>query len=305
MQRRSRRYALIVFGERPSAASLLPKASDAWDRLRFRSVTDPDVESGLLNSRSLPAAVFVIVLVSFLHAPAHGGSLGQRQFIDATGLFGPDKEHAQHALGLIHRGLGPFLSALQFQERIGFEEFPNVGNEDAGELSFSTEEGFDLFEILSIGVEGPLRLALGPQMFNVGLRGLMQCRFHHNSASFFVCDDLSKEFIDLAKQLFNMAKVANVTPMNGFPGMPSQLPLDADHQFCDLFLFFSICLLGVFIAGPAVHGLSPLLFVSFYNILIFNVIAHPHTGFVCEGSQGEFTGYLKNVQVFTVRGRHS
>jgi hypothetical protein len=142
-------------------------------------------------------------------------------------------------------------------------------------------------------------------MFNLGLRDLMQCRFHHNSASFFVWDGLSTEFIDLAKQLFNMAKVANMTPMNGFPGMPSQLPLDADHQFCDLFLFFSICLLGVFIACPAVHGLSPLLFVNFYNTLIFNVIAHPHTGFVCEGSQGVFTGYLKNVQVFTVRGRHS
>jgi len=47
----SRRYALIVFDERPSAASLLPKASTACSR-----------RSGLGRSRSGLVAVFVILL---------------------------------------------------------------------------------------------------------------------------------------------------------------------------------------------------------------------------------------------------
>ena len=53
--RRSRRYALMVFGERPSAASLLPKASTARSN-----------GSGPGSSRSALFAAFVMLAASFL-----------------------------------------------------------------------------------------------------------------------------------------------------------------------------------------------------------------------------------------------
>ncbi len=98
---RSRRYALMVFSERPSAASLLPKASKASVK-PGRALEG----SGLLSSRSLDGVVFVITLSSFLGAAAHGRVLGQGQLVDAAGLLGPDQKHAEHPLGLFDRGRG-------------------------------------------------------------------------------------------------------------------------------------------------------------------------------------------------------
>ena len=59
---RSRRYALIVFDERPSAASLLPKASTACSRPACRDARGAGRGSVLGRSRSGLVAVFVILL---------------------------------------------------------------------------------------------------------------------------------------------------------------------------------------------------------------------------------------------------
>ncbi len=120
-----------------------------------------------------------MLATSFLFgAPAHGGVFGQGQFVDPAGLFGPDQEHAQHPHGFLDGGLGALLAAGEFQKRVGAEELAYVGGQDAFELPVGPEEGFDLLEVLAVGIDRALLLALAFQVFEVGLASLVQCVGH-------------------------------------------------------------------------------------------------------------------------------
>ena len=83
--------------------------------------------------------------------------------------MGPDQEHAQHPLGLLDRRLGAFLTAGEFEERVGAEELAHARRQDARELPAGAEEGLDLLEVLPVGVECALFLPLALQVFEVGL----------------------------------------------------------------------------------------------------------------------------------------
>lgn len=109
-----------------------------------------------------------------LEASAHGCVLGERELGDVALLLAPDQEHAKDPDGFLDSRLGALLAAWHLQKSVGFEEARDVRDEDGREFLVGAEERFDLLEVLSIGVESALGLALVFEMLKVALGGAVQ-----------------------------------------------------------------------------------------------------------------------------------
>src|SRR5690606_6119272 len=124
---RSRRYAAMVAGERPSADRRAQNASVA--PVRSRSAVR-------------------LLIAGLLHpAVAHGCALGQRQLRDSPRLPGPDHHHAEHPDGLGDGAFSPLLAVGEFEQQVRLVEFADLGKPDLGELAIPAEKGLNHVEV--------------------------------------------------------------------------------------------------------------------------------------------------------------
>jgi hypothetical protein len=207
------------------------------------------------SSRSLLFGIGSLRLL----AVSHRGALGQWELIDKAGIIGPDQHHPKHPDGLGNGSLGPGITISELQQRIAFEELPNLSDSQFLKLLVLPKVSLDEIKVFPVGIERSLLFAVLAKMVDEGGTGFMNGHICHGVYSF-VCEAgcLTQKLIDLPEQLFDMSERSHMSPVYVLlPGIFSQLLLNPPNVLSNIGLAFFVGRSGIVTVFNLFHRASP------------------------------------------------